>query len=276
MTVGIVGLGLIGGSFAKAYRAGGHTVYASDIDRRTEDYALLSGIADGRLTPDRFGECDLLLLCVYVREAVRFLEENGSAIPPGVLVLDCCGTKRAIVKAGTEAARRHGFTFVGGHPMAGKPFSGIKHASADLFRGAPMVIVPPAFDDIRLLSRVRDLLSPAGFGRFAVTTAEEHDRIIAFTSQLPHIVSSAYIKSPSASGCKNLSAGSYRDMTRVARMNADMWTDLFLENKDCLEEEISRLITQLSAYRDALNAASPETLRQLIEEGNRFKKEADK
>ena len=276
MTVGIVGLGLIGGSFAKAYSAAGHTVLAADIDPPVEGYALLSGIASAPLRPDRFGECELILLCVYVREAVRFLEENGSRIPKNVLVMDCCGTKRTVVKAGMAAAERYGFTYVGGHPMAGKQFSGIKYASADLFRGAPMAVVPPRYDDIRLLDRVRELLSPAGFGRFTVTTADEHDRKIAFTSQLAHVVSSAYVKSPSASGSKGLSAGSYKDMTRVARMNADMWTDLFLENKDYLINEIDSLIEQLSAYRDALENGSSEQLRLLIEEGTRLKKELER
>lgn len=276
MTVGIVGIGLIGGSFAKAYSQAGHTVLAMDLDPSVESYAILSGIAAEPLRPDRFQECDLLLLCVYVPAAVRFLEAYAEQIPSRVLVMDCCGTKRTIVQAGMAAADRYGFTFVGGHPMAGKQFSGIKYASADLFRGSPMVIVPPRYDDIRLLNRVRSMLEPAGFGRFTVTTAEEHDRKIAFTSQLAHIVSSAYIKSPTATGSKGLSAGSYKDMTRVAKMNADMWTDLFLENRDYLIEEIDSLTGQLIAYREALLAGSAEQLRHLIEEGTERKKEVDR
>ena len=272
MIVGIVGLGLIGGSFAKAFSKAGHTVYACDIDASVVHFAMLEGTVNRELTAETLRECDLLLLCVYVEDAIQYLEANQSRISPDTLVLDSCGTKRRIMEYAPEIARRNGFLFVGGHPMAGKQYSGYKYASEDLFRGAPMILVPPSPDDIRLLSRAREALSPAGFAKYSATTAEEHDRIIAYTSQLAHIVSSAYVKRPGSAECKPFSAGSFRDMTRVAEMNGDMWTDLFMENRDNLITEIEELTLHLNEYRDALVAADAETVRALILEGTMRKR----
>ena len=189
--------------------------------------------------------------------------------------MDCCGIKRAVCAVGFPLAEEYGFTFLGGHPMAGSQFSGYKHARADLYRGAPMVLVPPRFDDIELLSRAKELLAPAGFGRFPVTTAEKHDKSIAFSSQLAHVVSNAYIKSPTALGHKGFSAGSYRDMTRVAWLNPAMWTELFLENRDYLLWELDQIIASLGEYRDALDRRDGAELERLLEEGRRRKEEVD-
>ena len=198
MTVGIVGLGLIGGSFAKAYRAGGHRVLGYDTDRAVLDFAQLSGACSDELTGERLPECDLILLAVCPQAAIDYLTAHARQIGPHPVVIDCCGVKRQVCAACFPLAKAHGFTYLGGHPMAGTHNSGFKYASATLFQGAPMVIVPADFNDILLLSRVKELLSPAGFRQISVTTAENHDRVIAFTSQLAHVAANAYIKSPSA------------------------------------------------------------------------------
>ena len=221
-TIGIVGLGLIGGSFAKAYHAAGHKVLAMDTDASILEFAKLSGAVDADLSRDNLKECDLILVCVYPQAACDFLETEGAYIGPHPIVIDCCGTKRVIVDAGQDAAKRFGFTYVGGHPMAGTQYSGFKHARKDLYKGAPMVIVPPTNDDIDLLMRIKELLAPAGFKSITVSSADQHDEMIAFTSQLAHVVSSAYIKSPTARAHKGFSAGSYKDMTRVAWLNPEM------------------------------------------------------
>lgn len=275
LTVGIVGLGLIGGSFAKAYKKDGHTVYGYDRSGTVTGYAKLSGIIDGELMTDSLGKCDLVLIAVYPGAAVEYIEENGKNFRRGGLVMDCCGTKAKVCPPAFRAAEKYGFTFIGGHPMAGTHNSGIKFSSEDMFRGAPMVLVPPVFDDIALLDRAKAVLSPAGFGLYSVCTAEEHDRMIAFTSQLAHIVSGAYIKSPTASSHKGFSAGSYRDMTRVAWLNPDMWAELFLENRNNLTYELDTLIDSLKKYRDALNSGDREELRALLDEGRRRKEEVD-
>ena len=159
--------------------------------------------------------------------------------------------------------------------MAGSHFSGFKYSRANLFQGAPMVLVPPVFDDIQLLQRVKDALKPCNFGSFSVTTAEDHDRMIAFTSQMPHIVSNGYIKSPTALNHKGFSAGSYKDLTRVAWLNASMWAELFMENKDFVLEELDFYIRSLRDYRDAIKTGNKDELIRLLEEGKQRKEEVD-
>ncbi len=276
MKLGIVGLGLIGGSLAKAFKqAGGHHVLACDLDRATEDIAIVAGASDGRLVEGNVGDCELILIAIYPVAAAQWLRDMAPYIGKDALVIDCCGTKQAICDIGFELAAQHGFTFAGGHPMAGTQHSGFAHSRADLFQGAPMVIVPPRYDDIRLLSRIQDALAPAGFKRISVTTAQEHDRVIAFTSQLAHVVSNAYIKSPTAQGHRGVSAGSYKDLTRVAWLNPDMWTPLFIENKEHLAHELDMLIEALDGYRQAIREADAPRLRQLLAEGARLKDQID-
>lgn len=275
LTVGIYGIGLIGGSFAKAYSAQGHRVLADDNDTSMLKFAKLSGAVTDFLTEENLPTCDLILLCTPPNASVEFLEKEGCHIGKKPLVMDCCGTKRVLTKAGMEASEKYGFTFVGGHPMAGTQFAGFKHAQKDMFEGAPMVIVPPVFDDIELLSRVKDLLEPAGFGRISVTTAENHDETIAFTSQLAHVVSSSYIKSPTAQTHTGFSAGSYKDMTRVARLNPVMWSELFLDNKDNILNEIDYLMQHLAEYRKAIAEEDRDSLIALLDEGRKRKLEID-
>ena len=275
MTVGILGLGLIGGSLARAYAIAGHTVYVSVRNESMLSFAQLAGAVHGPLTPENMAECDLILLAIYPDGSATWLENNARYIDPKTLVIDCCGIKREICRRCFPLAEKYGFTFVGGHPMAGSQFSGFKYSRADLYKGAPMVLVPPRFDNIDLLDRCKKALEPCEFGSFSVTTAEDHDRMIAFTSQMPHILSNAFIKSPTALNHKGFSAGSYKDLTRVAWLNAPMWAELFLENKDFTLNELEIFIKNLTAYRDALAQDDLETLTTLLEEGNRRKEEVD-
>ena len=275
MKIGILGLGLIGGSMARAYAVAGHTVYAADLDESTLSFAMLSGAVHGRLDEETIPACELLLLAIYPGGSAKWLEDNGRLVDSGALVLDLCGIKQEVCKRCFPVARKYGFTFVGGHPMAGSHFSGFKYSRADLYKGAPMVLVPPRFDDIDLLQRVKDAMAPCGFGMFSVTTAEEHDRMIALTSQMPHVLSNAFIKSPTARQHKGFSAGSYKDLTRVAWLNAPMWSELFLENRENLLFELNTYLDSLTAYRDALEARDGERLTALLEAGKKAKEEVD-
>ena len=275
MKVGIVGLGLIGGSFAKAYHAAGWEVLAADIDRQMLDFAMLQGAVNGELTEDALASCDLILIAVYPRAAVEYLQKHGAKIGKKPVVIDCCGTKRVVCEACFPLAEQYGFTYLGGHPMAGTHNSGFKYATATMYHGAPMVLVPADFNNIELLSRVKELLAPAGFGRFSVTTAEKHDEMIAFTSQMAHVVSNAYIKSPTAGSHKGFSAGSYKDLTRVAWLNPQMWAELFLENKDYLMRELNILIKNLQKYELAMEQNDLPGLTALLDEGRRRKEEVD-
>ena len=275
MTVGILGLGLIGGSLARAYSLEGHRVLCTDRDEAMLSFAMLAGAVEGPLNEENMGQCDLILLAIYPDGSASWLERNGQFIRKDCLVIDCCGVKREICQRCFPVAKRYGFTFVGGHPMAGTQFSGFKFSRADLFEGAPMVLVPDRFDDMELLDRAKKALLPCHFGSFSVTTAAEHDRMIAFTSQMPHIVSNAYIKSPTAQTHNGFSAGSYKDMTRVAWLNATMWAELFLENRDNTLYELDTFIENLQAYRDAIATNDEGALITLLEEGKQRKEEVD-
>ena len=275
MNVGILGLGLIGGSLARAYALAGHSVYAADTDDTMLSFAMLAGAVHGKLDDHTIGQCDLLLLAIYPDGSASWLEENAEAVSSHALVIDCCGIKEDICRRCFPLAEKYGFTFVGGHPMAGSQFSGFKYSRATLFKGQPMVLVPPVFDNIDLLDRVKDALKPCEFGFFSVTTAEEHDKMIAFTSQMPHILSNAFIKSPSAQSHKGFSAGSYRDLTRVAWLNAPMWAELFMENRENVLFELKYYIESLQAYQQALEAEDMDTLTALLEEGKKRKEEVD-
>ena len=275
MNVGILGLGLIGGSMARAYAVAGHTVFAADQDENTLSFAMLSGAVHGRLEDKTIPECDLILLAIYPGGCAKWLEDHAERIAKRTLVLDLCGIKQEVCRRCFPVAEKWGFTFVGGHPMAGSHFSGFKYSRADLYRGAPMVLVPPRFDDIALLQWVKDSLAPCGFGMFSVTSAEAHDKMIAFTSQMPHVLSNAFIKSPTAKSHKGFSAGSYKDLTRVAWLNAPMWSELFLENRENLLFELNTYLDSLTAYRDALEARDGARLTALLEEGKKAKEEVD-
>lgn len=275
MTVGILGLGLIGGSLARAYAVAGHTVFAAEKNENMLSFAMLSGAVCGKLDEKTIPQCDLLLLAIYPAACADWLEKNAALVSKAALVIDCCGVKREICDRCFPLAEKYGFTFVGGHPMAGSHFSGFKYSRATLFKGAPMVLVPPVFDDIMLLDRVKEALAPCEFGRFSVTTAQQHDKMIAFTSQMPHIVSNAYIKSPTAKNHKGFSAGSYKDLTRVAWLNPQMWAELFLENQDFVLEELDFYIESLNAYRQAIAASDTDALVALLEEGKKCKEAVD-
>lgn len=275
MNVGILGLGLIGGSLARAYAKAGHTVCACESNVSIFEFAQLSGVVVDALDHATIGTCELLLLAINTEAAATWLEENAPYITRDTLVIDCCGVKRTICERCFPIAKRYGFTFVGGHPMAGSHFSGFKYSRSNLFQGSPMVLVPPRFDDPELLERTKIALSPCNFGSFPITTADAHDKMIAFTSQMPHILSNAYIKSPTALNHKGFSAGSYKDLTRVAWLNPEMWSELFLSNQDYVLEELEFYIQSLMSYRDALLASNSESLIQLLDEGRKRKEEVD-
>lgn len=275
MKVAICGLGLIGGSFARAYKNEGHTVLGYDTNDETTEFAVRNGICDGLYHADEIKECDLLILAICPDAAVRYLESIAHVIGNKCTVIDICGTKRGICEAAYALSSKYGFRFCGTHPMAGLHFSGIQYSRADLFNGASMVIVPPIDADEDFIDSIRSLLSPAGFGRFTVCNAEEHDKMIAYTSQLAHVVSNAYVKSPTAKMHHGFSAGSYKDLTRVAKLDENMWTELFLQNGEFLTAEIDHIIASLSEYRDAIVNNDPNTLRALLREGRILKEETD-
>ena len=275
MKVGILGLGLIGGSLSRAYAKAGWTVCCYDIDDSMLEFAMISGVVHEKLDDSNIGYCDLILLAIYSDASASWLESNAHMVAKNALVIDCCGIKEEVCSRCFPLAQKYGFTFIGGHPMAGSHNSGFKYSRSNLFQGAPMVLVPERFDDPLLLQRAKDALAPCGFGFFSITTAKDHDEMIAFTSQMPHIVSNAYIKSPTAQSHKGFSAGSYKDLTRVAWLNPQMWAELFLANKDNILKELSFSINSLQAYEKAISENDEAALIALLDEGKRRKEEVD-
>lgn len=274
---GVVGLGLMGGSFAKAFHAAGHEVYAWNRTHSTLELAEIE-VVDGELDAETIPTCELIVLAGYPQSVVDWLTENAELVSPGAIVIDTVGVKRKICTECEALCRDRPFYFVGCHPMAGTQYAGYAHSRATMFKGAPMVVVPPdmdQFERLGVLERLKELLEPCGFGSFTLATAEQHDRLIAYTSQLAHVVSNAYVKSPSAQEHKGFSAGSYKDLTRVARLNAPMWTELFLDNADNLSAEIGGLIDNLQAYKDAIDAGDAERLEALLVEGDQLKRKAE-
>lgn len=276
MTVGIIGLGLIGGSLAKAFKKHtDHRVLGYDLDKAVTQYAQLTDMIDGVVDAESIAQCELILLAVYPRATVDYLTAMAGAIAPGTVVIDCGGVKRSICDSCRPLAKENGWIFIGGHPMAGLHHSGVKYAAADLYAGASMILTPENTEDIVLLEKVTGWIKSIGFGSVTVTTPEQHDEIIAFTSQLAHVVSNAYVKSPRAKVHRGFSAGSYRDLTRVARLNETMWTELFLENRENLVAEIDHIVQSLKEYQAALEQGDAETLKALLKDGSDRKERID-
>ena len=275
MKIGIVGLGLIGGSLARALtESGKHEVFGLDRNRSSLLAAKMVEAISGELTDENIGEMDMIFIALYPQATVEFVEANASKIKKGAIVADCGGVKRPICAPCEKAAEENGFVFIGAHPMAGTQFSGFNASRGNLYKNATMIITPKENTDIRILEKLRNVLNDAGFGAINFTTPEEHDKVIAFTSQLPHIISNAYVKSHTAVKQKGFSAGSYRDLTRVSKLNEKMWTELFFENKDNLCAEIDFLVERLSEYSAALKADDREGLVALLKEGTDSKKQA--
>ncbi|WP_308541919.1 prephenate dehydrogenase [uncultured Oscillibacter sp.] len=275
MNVGIVGLGLIGGSMAKSTKARtGHTVWGADLDKETMTMARMCGAIDAPLTDENLPQCDLILVAIRPAAAVEWVRTHASLIAPSAILVDLCGVKRTVVSAITPIARERGFAYIGGHPMAGRERGGFTASSEDLYVGASMILTPDQRTDMQLLETLKAFFLDLGFAGLTFSDPEEHDRIIAFTSQLAHIVSSAYVKSPEAQRRRGFSAGSFQDMTRVARLDEDMWTELFLDDADYLTTELDELIVHLREYADAIRAHDAQALRALLRDGREKKASA--
>ncbi len=275
MNVGIVGLGLIGGSLARSTKARTlHTVYAADIDRETMMLARLCGAIDGELTDGNLPDCALVLLALRPGDTLEWVRAHADRFARGAILVDMCGVKRAMVPALSAVAAAHGFSYIGGHPMAGRERGGFVSSADDLFVDAAMILTPDEKTDMAMLETLKAFFSDIGFASLTFTTPEEHDRIIAYTSQLAHIVSSAYVRSPDALRRRGFSAGSFRDMTRVARLDEEMWTELMFDNADNLEAQLGTLIGHLEEYRAALRGGDREALRALLRDGREKKAEA--
>ena len=277
MNIGIVGLGLIGGSLGRAIVAKTtNAVYAYDLDEKSLKTGALIKAYHEVLTDDNISTLDIIIFALYPKALESVLPNYMPKLKDGCIVMDCCGNKTKVVQMMQNLSKDYpSLKFIGAHPMAGREFSGIKHSTANLYDRASMILVPVSID-IRALAKVKEFALSVGFGNVVVTTAEKHDEIISYTSQLAHVVSNAYIKSPTAQQFLGFSAGSFRDMTRVARLSAEMWSQLMMENSQNLIREIEIMKNSLSEYQSALESGDIALLKQLLADGNDKKLSAEK
>ncbi len=273
-SVGVIGLGLIGGSMARAVSSRtDHAVYGMDADEAVVNRAISDGVLAGKIE-DRFADIDLLIVALYPTDVVDIILETAPKLSKGCIVVDCTGIKKAVCSKLSEELAKKGIRFVGGHPMAGKEVSGYANSCDDLFEGASMILCRDGFTDEDALKVAAEFFKKLGFKGIMITTAEEHDSVIAYTSQLAHVVSSSYIKSPTLDKRYGFSAGSFKDMTRVAKLNEEMWADLFLANDEALVSEIDNLVIHLMEYSNAIDTHDRDKLVSLLRDG-RIKKEND-
>ncbi|MDE6934682.1 MAG: prephenate dehydrogenase/arogenate dehydrogenase family protein [Oscillospiraceae bacterium] len=276
-TAGVVGLGLIGGSMAKAIRKYTDcTLLGYDTDGAVLSRALDEGVVSAALTPDRLAECELVIIALYPQATVEYVAANRERFRKGGLVMDCGGVKGVVCTPLEEVVRDAGFWFVGGHPMAGIERSGYQSAFPELFQGASLILTPYPGTPRSCLDGIWEFARQLGFSRLQPSTPAEHDHIIAYTSQLAHVVSCAYVGSPSAPNFEGFSAGSFKDMTRVAKLNEEMWTELFLENRDALVREIDTLVEELAAFAYTIRRGDRERLRDMLRHAREIKEAIDK
>lgn len=275
MKVLILGLGLIGGSLARAIKYyTDHYVYGYDPNINAVRKAVLVGACDdGSDSLPTLSDYEVIVLAAYPRASAEFIQNHSKEITKGAYVFDLGGIKSGICRIGFEAAEKHGFIFIGGHPMAGSQFSGFEASRENLFKNASMILVPPTDIDVEPLDFAVKFFKAVGCASVTVTTPEKHDKVIAYTSQLAHVLSNAYVKSPTAPQHKGYSAGSFRDLTRVAHLNAKMWTELFMDNRDNLIFEVENLANELLKYAEAMKCGDEEELCRLLADGSRINDE---
>lgn len=276
MNIAIVGLGLIGGSMAKAVKAyTEHKVYGFDQSQDVLNAAVNAGAIDSAANDALLSDCDLTIICLYPSDSVKFVSDHLSVFKKGSIVMDFCGIKRAICGPLKQVSKDNGFYFVGAHPMAGTERTGFRHSFPEMFKGASLIVTP--FDETpdSVMQLIAALASAVGFSRLQYSTPEEHDHIIAYTSQLAHVVSCAYVGSPTAPNFDGFSAGSLQDMTRVARLNENMWSEIFIENGDYLTHEIDGIVASLNKFAQVIRKGDKETLRKMLKHAREIKQFID-
>jgi|GEM_PF-20182 len=278
LTVGIVGLGLIGGSLGRALvKRTSHTVLGKDLDSKIERTAchvkaIHSPIGDqGSLSAEGFGDLDILIFATNPRVTIDLLPKFVPLLKDGCIVLDMGGVKKGVVGAmGALSNRFSGLQFVSCHPMAGKEASGIKYSISTLFDNANMLLTDVNSSD-NTKAVLEELFSAIGFSQNIWTTADKHDKIIAYTSQSCHAISASFALNSLATKHKGYSAGSFKDLTRVAKLNADMWTELFIDNSSNLSEVLTEFINTLNFLKTAVANGDEKAVKQFLVDANNKK-----
>lgn len=254
MKIAIIGMGLIGGSFYKAFLKAEQEVAGFDRD-----------------DPVDVKEADIVIVATHPRTAIEVITAHAGEFKDGAIVVDTCGIKKPIMEAVAPLAKGARWRFCGGHPMAGKEYSGFRNSDPALFSGASMILVPGEGIDDEALALLEDLFRQVGFKRMVLAEAARHDEMIAYTSQLCHIVSSAFLRDELAPSHEGFSAGSFRDMIRVGAPDPYLWSELFLDNSAALMPVLNRFIGRLTAMRDAIAANDRDAIWTQLSEGRPIK-----
>ncbi len=273
MNIVISGLGIIGGSFAKAIKKyTDHYIIGINRSPKPLEDALACGAIDEIGSTKSLERADILILGTFPEAAVKFVRDNAELIPKSCIVIDSSGIKSDICPELTALSNEYGFTFIGCHPMAGKEKNGFAASEADLFCNASCIIIPCTGNE-KEVGIISDLARKIGFGRIVYSTPEEHDRMIAFTSQLPHVIACAYVLSPVCKNHNGFSAGSYRDVSRVAHINEKLWAELFIENKQPLIEEIDIITQHMNMIKQAVESGDRQELEAILAQSRKVKEE---
>lgn len=273
MNITIVGLGLIGGSYAMALKElGVHNVWGVDINQETllkaENMNIIDKGYDDPKVP--LEKSDIVVMCVYPQMVEKFIAENLEYFKNNAIITDTSGTKENIINSIKQNIRED-LDFIGGHPMAGAEYRGIEMANKDIFKDATYILTPIESNRLENVSLLQDMIYGMGFKQICELTPSKHDEIMAYTSQLPHILSVALIDKLE-NDTHNYVAGSFIDCTRVARINGDLWADLFIDNKDNIVKQIDNIQDKLNQIKDLIEHSDKEALSKVLDEA-RVKKE---
>ena len=272
MNIAVIGMGLIGGSLCRAFKQyTPHRVLGWTRNPKTVEFARSVGAIDAEVTD--LGEADVVFVALPPEATIDYLTGHAGEFRPGAVVADICGVKQPVIDAADRLLHDRGVRYVGTHPMAGKEVAGFANSDVDLYKNASYIITPTELTDPEAVEILKELAAAIGFTRIELTDPARHDAIISYTSQLAHVVSSAYIKSPTAELTLGFTAGSFQDMTRVAKLDPDMWTSLFSLNRAPLLREINTLIGHLTEFRDALDAGDLRQVRALLDQGRKLREE---
>lgn len=262
----VIGLGLIGGSYAEALKAAGFEVGAVTRSQDSIDYALSKGMIDSGttdVTREYVSRFDILVFALYPHVFLSWLEKYQDFIKPGALLTDVTGVKRSVVYKVQEMLRGD-LEFVGAHPMAGRELYGVRNADSSVFKGANYIVTPTAVNTEVAVQTCEELGRVLGFGHITRLSPEMHDEMIGFLSQLTHCIAVALMNSKESSHLAEFTGDSFRDLTRIAKINDEMWSELFLLNRDELLSQMDLFISKFGELRNALAAGDTDTLREMM------------
>ncbi len=268
-TIAVIGLGLIGGSFVKAATKNGYCCYGYDINKDSVKSAISDGAIVGVWSKEK--PADIYIVALYESATIGFVKDNISSFAKGSIVIDICGNKRGVCNALTDLCNKNSINFVGTHPMQGRTTAGYSHSSTTLFDGASMIVCKDDGTDESALKKVGDFALSISFKKVVVCTPQEHDSMLSYTSQLAHIISGCYIQNEKSKTHIGYSAGSFRDLSRVAELSADMWSELMINNRDNLIKDIECYEKTLKSFKKSLQNDDYNELHRLLSKGNSMK-----